>query len=69
MTVVDRVRDFLLARPGQTVCDGCISNKLDLSISNHANHKTRKLAASRHFHRERGTCSICAATRLVIQNV
>jgi hypothetical protein len=49
------------------VCDDCISDRLGLSVRQHANHKTRELAGSSGFERELGDCVLCASTKKVIR--
>lgn len=66
MTVLDDVSDLLRANTGRYLCDDCIARRLGLSVRQHANHKTRELAAQPWFERGRGICALCGGTRLVI---
>lgn len=66
MTVLEDVSDFIKARPPNAVCDDCIADGLELTLRQHANHKTRELARQAGFTRHRGVCSICKNTKLVI---
>jgi hypothetical protein len=66
MTVLDQVRDFIVGRAPNRFCDDCITDRLSLSVRQHANHKTRELAAKAGFDRRRDVCAICASTKLVI---
>ena len=43
------------------------ADKLNLSIRQHANHKTRKLAEERAFRGEKDVCSMCRKSKLVIR--
>jgi hypothetical protein len=65
-TVLDRVRAFVLRLAPEPVCDDCIAERLDLSVRQHANHKSRELAGSHGFVRAKGPCSLCGASKLVI---
>ena len=67
MTVLDDVRRFVARLAPDPVCDDCIAERLDLSVRQHANHKTRELAGSGGFERRKGPCSLCAAEKLVIR--
>ena len=66
MAVLDDVRTFVSRLSPEAVCDDCISEKLGLSIRQHANHKTRELAGSGGFERRKGPCSLCGSDTLVI---
>ena len=67
MTVLDEVRRFVARLAPDAVCDDCIAERLDLSVRQHANHKTRELAGSGGFERRKGPCSLCGAEKLVIR--
>ena len=65
-TVLDRVRAFIARLAPEAVCDDCIAERLELSVRQHANHKTRELAGTQGFVRAKGPCSLCGADKLVI---
>ena len=65
-TVLDQVRAFVGRLAPEAVCDDCITERLGLSVRQHANHKTRELAGSGGFRRAKGPCSLCGETKLVI---
>ena len=67
MTVLERVREFLIKNSPMAICDDCIAEKLDLSIRQHANHKTRELASMPKFDRHEDTCGICGSAKKVIR--
>ncbi len=67
MSVLDDVRRFITRLAPAAVCDDCIAERLDLSIRQHANHKTRELAGSKGFERQKGICSLCGSDKLVIR--
>jgi hypothetical protein len=66
MTVLDDVRQLIVRRASKPICDDCITKNLGLSVRQHANHKTRELAASG-FDRRKDICSICGQTKKVIR--
>jgi len=67
MTVLDQVRRLIERLSPEPICDDCISDKLSLTVRQHANHKTRELAGTRGFERRKDACVICASTKLVIR--
>ncbi len=66
-TVLDRVRALIERLAPEPVCDDCITQKLDLTGRQHANHKTRELAGSHGFKRRKANCILCGAEKLVIR--
>ena len=63
----DQVRSFIMRLSPEPVCDDCIAARLQISVRQHANHKTRELAGSAGFERSLGECSLCGARKLVIR--
>jgi hypothetical protein len=66
MTVLDKVRGLIERLSPEPICDDCISERLGLSVRQHANHKTRELAGTRGFERRKDACSICGGEKKVI---
>lgn len=66
-TVLEDVRSFVARLSPDAVCDDCISERLGLSVRQHANHKTREPAGSGGFERRKGVCSLCGSEKLVIR--
>jgi hypothetical protein len=66
MTVLDDVERFVSGLSPRPVCDDCISERLQLSVRQHANHKTRESAGRDGFERRKGDCALRGATNLVI---
>ena len=67
MTVRDDVAELVRGMAPHAICDDCIADKLGLSVRQHANHKTRELAQSRNYHREKDLCHACKMAKLVIR--
>ena len=67
MTVLDDVRALVTRLSPEPVCVDCIAERLDLSVRQHANHKSRELAGTSGFERRKGRCSLCEADKLVIR--
>lgn len=66
MTVIDEVRDLVKRISPNCICDDCVAEKLELSVRQHANRKTRELAASSGFDRSKRDCSNCGGWKLSI---
>lgn len=69
MTVLDQVSGLISRLAPEAICDDCIADKLNLSVRQHANHKTRELAGTGGFERRRDACSLCGSEKLVIRKI
>ena len=69
MTVLDQVRGLIERLSPEPICDDCISERLGLSVRQHANHKTRELAGADGFVRAKANCSLCQHEKLVIRRI
>lgn len=69
MSVLDSVRALIGRLAPRPICDDCIAEKLNLSMRQHANQKTRQLAGSDGFERRRDLCSLCSGEKLVTRQV
>jgi hypothetical protein len=67
MSVLDDVRTLVTRLSPEAVCDDCITDRLGLSVRQHANHKTRELAGTAGFERRKAACSLCGCEKLVIR--
>lgn len=67
MTVLDDVDQLIKRISPHAICDDCITEKLNLTVRQHANHKTRALAEHSNFHRDKGHCYNCGKTKKVIK--
>ncbi|SLJ91289.1 hypothetical protein [Novosphingobium mathurense] len=68
-TVLAQVRGLIERLAPEPVCDDCITERLGLSVRQHANHKTRELAGERGFERRLDPCVLCGATKKVIRKL
>lgn len=66
-TVRDQVSAFIERLAPEPVCDDCITERLGLSVRQHANHKTRELAGQAGFDRRLDICALCGAAKKVIR--
>ena len=67
MTVLERVRELLIKISPKAIYDDCIADKLQLSVRQHANHKTRELALMPKFVRRKDVCDVCGSVKKVIR--
>lgn len=67
MTALDRVRGLIERLSPEPICDDCITERLGLSVRQHANHKTRELAGTQGFERRKDACSLCGQDKIVIR--
>lgn len=68
-TVLEQVRALIERLAPEPVCDDCITERLGLTLRQHANHKTRELACERGFERRLEPCVLCGATKKVIRRL
>lgn len=68
MTILNDVERLVRRLAPEAVCDDCITERLGLSVRQHADHNTRELAGSNGFVRSKDGCSLCGATKLVIRH-
>ncbi len=67
MTVLERVQHVLAEISPRAICDDCLAKKVELSVRQHANHKSRQLAKDKGYLREKETCPFCGDHKLVIR--
>ena len=67
--IPERIRDFLLQRPGRRYCDSCIQERLGLRWRQQVQLVTATLAVTRSFERDRSTCCTCNEEKHVIAAV
>ena len=67
-TVLEKVRGLVERLSPEPICDDCITEKLSLSVRQHANHKTRELAGEHGFERRIDACTICGTAKTVIRH-
>ena len=69
MTVLEDVRNLVEKMKPAAVCDDCITDRLRLSVRQHANHKTRELADAPELVRSQNNCAVCGLVKLVIRRI
>ena len=65
MTVLERVRNLLIRRIPDALCDDCIASLAGITPRQHANHKTRELAKTPNFDRRKDVCHDCGKIKKV----
>ena len=69
MTILNDVINLIDQLSPDPICDDCIKVRLNLSVRQHANHKTRELEKTAGYDRRIDICSICGNSKKVIRNV
>ena len=67
MAVLTQVRALIERLSPLSICDDCITERLGLSVRQHANQKTRELAGTAGFERRLEPCSLCNSVKKVIR--
>ena len=67
--IPERIRDFLLQRPGRRYCDSCIQERLGLRWRQQVQLVTATLAVTKSFQRDRSMCCTCNEEKHVISAV
>jgi hypothetical protein len=67
--IPEKVRDFLMQRPGRRYCDSCIQERLGLRWRQQVQLVTATLAVTKSFVRERTVCCTCTEVKQVIAAV
>jgi hypothetical protein len=65
----EKIKDFLIQRPGRRYCDSCIQERLGLRWRQQVQLATATLAVTRSFVRDRTVCCTCNETKHVITAV
>ena len=67
-TALEQVKDFIIAQSPRAICDDCIADRLNLSVRQHANHKTRELEKTLGFDWRVQVCAICGSEKKAIRH-
>ena len=67
-SVLEQVKALIERLAPSPICDDCITERLGLSVRQHANHKTRELAGEQGFERVLAPCTICGTAKKVIRH-
>jgi hypothetical protein len=65
----EKIRDFLMQRPGRRYCDSCIQERLGLRWRQQVQLVTATLAVTKSFSRDRSDCCTCNEVKQVIAAV
>ncbi|RJF91461.1 hypothetical protein [Sphingomonas cavernae] len=69
MTVLDKVRALIERLSPESICDDCITERLDLSATSQGNRKSRELAGADGFERHIDVCALCKRRKTVIRHI
>jgi hypothetical protein len=64
--IPEKIRDFLLQRPGRRYCDSCIQERLGLRWRQQVQLVTATLGVTKSFVRDRTVCCTCNEVKYVI---
>ncbi len=67
MTIAGQIEQLIASLCGASICDDCITDRLNLSVRSQANVVTRELGRSEGFDRAKTSCGQCGALKTVIQ--
>ena len=67
MTIAREIAKLVERLDGVAVCDGCVTDRLNLSVPSQANIVTRALAAEPRYERKKDACGLCGAAKIVIR--
>lgn len=67
-TIAGQIERLIMRLGGAAVCDGCVTDRLSLSVPAQANVVTRALGGTRGFERIRDTCTLCGNGRTVTRH-
>lgn len=69
MTIAERVNDYITRYQPKAFCDDCLHAELGLSLRQQAHRVTSALGTTNDFRREKDTCSLCGALKMVTRRV
>ncbi len=67
-TIAGQIERLIMRLDGAAVCDGCVTDRLNLSVPAQANVVTRALGGTRGFERQRDACALCGNSRTVTRH-
>src|SRR3546814_15970697 len=67
-TIAGQIERLITRLDGAAVCDGCVTDRLNLSVPAQANVVTRALGGTRGFERRRDACTLCGNSRTVTRH-
>ncbi|WP_447753352.1 hypothetical protein [Sphingopyxis fribergensis] len=67
MTIQREIAKLVDRLDGVAVCDGCLTDKLNLSVPSQANAVTRTMAGEARYERKKDECGLCGAAKIVIR--
>jgi hypothetical protein len=67
MTIAGQIEQLIGSLDGTSICDDCITDRLNLSVRSQANVVTRELGRSEKYDRAKTSCGQCGALKTAIQ--
>jgi len=67
-TIAGQIEALIAQLEGVGVCDGCVTDRLNLSVPAQANVVTRALGGTCGYERMKDSCGLCGRIRTVIRH-
>lgn len=67
-TIAGQIASLIQRLDGVSVCDGCITDRLNLSVPSQANVVTRALGGEHGYERRKADCGLCGVSKIVIRH-
>ncbi|SBV35059.1 conserved protein of unknown function [uncultured Sphingopyxis sp.] len=67
MTIAGQIERLIESLGGASICDDCITDRLNLSVRSQANVVTRELGHREEYDRAKVSCGQCGALKTAIQ--
>jgi len=64
MTIATHIEALIQRLDGVSICDDCITDRLNLSVRSQANVVTRGLGGASGYAREKQPCGLCSAVKI-----
>jgi len=67
MTIAGQIEQLIASLSGASICDDCITDRLNLSVRSQANVVTRELGHREEYDRDKTSCGQCGSLKTAIQ--
>jgi hypothetical protein len=68
MTIAGQIERLIESLQGLSICDDCVTDRLNLSVRSQANVVTRELGKLERFDRDKTPCGQCGAIKTAIRH-
>ncbi|MGV7123064.1 hypothetical protein [Sphingopyxis sp. 550A] len=67
MKIAGQIEQLIASLSGASICDDCITDRLNLSVRSQANVVTRELGHREEYDRAKTSCGQCGSLKTAIQ--